>query len=115
MLHPNDPTGAPREPRADAPSHAEELLHTMHLLDAARAHLNASLREEGEALAREGEAVNTSGAASEQAVRAMRRVQIAHAGLTAAAAEVCALHARADRANAAAEAPAGPVCAATFC
>jgi hypothetical protein len=86
-----------------------ELLITIHRLDAARANLKDALREEGNALTGACEAVNTSGAASAQAVRALRSAQTAHARSTAAAGEVRALNAQADRVNAAAEAPSGPL------
>jgi len=104
-----------RTAAADRTSLRAGLLDTIHLLDAARVNLKEALREEGEALAGACEAVNTSGAVSAQAARALRCAQTAHARSTAAAGEVRALNAQADRVNAAAEATSGSLRAATVC
>lgn len=90
---------------ADGPLLRAQLLDTIHLLDAARAHLQEALSEEGDALVGACDAVNASGAVSPQAVKALRSAQAAHARSIAAAGEVRALNAQADRANAAAEMP----------
>lgn len=76
-------------------------------LHAARANLNAALQEEGRALATACVAANAGGAASDQAVQALRSAQAAHARSNAAAGELRALCADLDRADAHAELSAG--------
>ena len=77
-------------------------------LHAARANLDAALQEEGQALAIACLAANAGGAASDQAVQALRSAQAAHARSNAAAGELRALCADRDRADAAADLAAGP-------
>jgi hypothetical protein len=81
--------------------------HSTSALDAARATLNAALREEGEALASACEAVKACGAASADATTELRSAEAAHARSHAATGEVRALNAQADPVIAAAE-PAAP-------
>lgn len=81
--------------------------HSTSALDAARATLDAALREEGEALASACEAVKASGAGSADAARALRSAEAAHARSHAATGEVRALNAQADPVTAEAE-PAAP-------
>ena len=77
-------------------------------MHAARATLNAALQEEGQALAIACVAANACGAASDQAVQALRSAQAAHARSNAAAGELRALCADLDRADAAAKLSAAP-------
>jgi hypothetical protein len=70
---------------------------TDDVLDAARANRDDALREEGEALASACDAVTASGAASAEAVKALRSAQLAHGRLNAAVGQVRALSAQADR------------------
>ncbi|HET8748481.1 MAG TPA: hypothetical protein VFM98_23000 [Ramlibacter sp.] len=76
-------------------------------MHAARAHLNAALQEEGQALAIACLAANAGGAASDRAVQALRSAQAAHARSNAAAGELRAVCADLNRADAAGELSAG--------
>ena len=77
-------------------------------LHAARANLNAALKDEDQALTSACDAVNAGGAKSDQAVTALRSVQAAHARSNAAAFQVRVLSAGLDGADAV---PAGPLSA----
>ena len=79
---------------------------TTQVLDAARTHLDEALREESEALVNACAAVKTSGAASTEAVEALRSAQSAHARSNLAVSEVRALNAEAERVEAAGRGPA---------
>lgn len=66
---------------------------TSHLLDHARANLDAALREEGNALANARKVADASGPASAESAQALRAAQAAHARSHAAVREVRALSA----------------------
>jgi hypothetical protein len=69
---------------------------TTNKIDAARAHLNAALQEEGEALTSACDAATARGTSSDQAVKALRSAQGAHARSNAAASELRALFREVD-------------------
>lgn len=93
---------SPEGPAARAGSDVRTPPDFIDVFAAARAHLIATLREEGEALATACEAVKTRGTASPEAATALHAAQAAHARFNAATGEVRALKAQCDRAHAAA-------------
>ena len=80
-------------------------------LHAARANLNAALKEEGQVLTSACDAVNAGGATSDQAVEALRSAQAAHARSNAAAVELRVLSADLYRVYAVSAVPSGPLSA----
>jgi hypothetical protein len=76
-------------------------------LDAARANLDAALREESQALTTACDAVNACGATSDEAAQGLRSAEAAHARSNAAAGELRGLALEADRADVPAQVVAG--------